>query len=306
MKKRLIGLLCAVTIGSSAQSVVDVDGNVYNTVTIGTQEWMAENLKTTKYNDNVGIWSIPDSAWNYQNSNPGFCWLNNDSAWNSSKYGAIYNGYAVRTGKLCPIGWHIPTNTEWTTLIDYLATNGHSGKEGEALKSTSGYKKNGNGTDIYGFNAPPGGFRNGNGNFENAIWNGYWWSSSEYVTDLFWYRYMGYANDNVLAGKISVRAGLSVRCLSDNIATGMDNVQISTPLESVYPNPADNRISVSGVLSSGTISIVSLAGVEVISSTIETNSTAIDVSALTKGVYIISILNNTGAVIQSEKLIIAH
>ena len=93
--------------------VKDTDGNVYHTVTIGTQVWMKENLKTTKYNDGTPIPLVAESkAWGNL-STPAYCWF-------KTKYGALYNWYTVNTGKLCPLGWHVPTDAEWTKLITYL------------------------------------------------------------------------------------------------------------------------------------------------------------------------------------------
>ena len=98
----------------------DIDGNAYNKVTIGRQTWLVENLRTTKYNDGTLIPLVQDNtAWSNLIT-PGYCWFDNDEVANKNPYGALYNWYAVNTGKLCPSGWHVPTDTEWTTLIDNL------------------------------------------------------------------------------------------------------------------------------------------------------------------------------------------
>jgi uncharacterized protein (TIGR02145 family) len=111
---------------SFTTAVTDKDGNVYHTVTIGTQTWMVENLKTTKYNDGTAIPFITDnSAW-ANLTTPGYCWYNNDSTTYKNMYGALYNWYAVSTGNLAPKGWHVATDAEWTTLQNYLITNGYN------------------------------------------------------------------------------------------------------------------------------------------------------------------------------------
>lgn len=98
---------------------IDYDGNIYSTVRIGSQIWMAENLKTTKYNDGTNISNITENnVWQYDTIG-GYCWYNNNIEYKSI-YGALYNWYAVNTNKLCPIGWHVPTDTEWEILIDYI------------------------------------------------------------------------------------------------------------------------------------------------------------------------------------------
>jgi uncharacterized protein (TIGR02145 family) len=100
--------------------ITDKDGNVYTSVTIGTQTWMVENLKTTKYNDGTAIPNVTDfSAWRNLIT-PAYSWPYNDASTYKAAYGGIYNWYAVNTGKLCPTGWHVPANNEWNTLQTYL------------------------------------------------------------------------------------------------------------------------------------------------------------------------------------------
>lgn len=196
------------------RSVTDIDGNVYKTVTIGTQEWMAENLKTTKYSDGTSIPLVTDnSAWksNIDNSttNPMMCYYDNSTA-NKDTYGALYNFYVVNTGKVCPSGWHVPSDAEWTMLTDFIGTN-----EGIKLKSTTGWKENGNGTDDYGFSGVPGGKRNYFGNFYDIGSYGYWWSSTSNDTYYAWYRYLDSSNSDVDRHSSLKNDGLSVRCVRD-------------------------------------------------------------------------------------------
>ena len=100
--------------------LVDFDGNIYTTVKIGDQIWLVGNLKTTRYNDGSPIPKVADyMAWSNQAA-PAYCWYNNDSLTYKPSYGALYNWYAVSTGKLCPVGWHVPTDGEWTSLTEYL------------------------------------------------------------------------------------------------------------------------------------------------------------------------------------------
>ena len=195
-------------------TVMDIDGNVYKTVTIGTQVWMAENLKTTKYNDGTAIPLVPDNkAWS-NSSTPGYCWYDNDTS-NKSIYGALYNWYVVNTGKLCPKGWHISTDAEWTTLISYL---GGLKVAGDKLKSTIDWK----GTDVVeasnssGFSALPGDIRNFNGTFNNVGSHGYWWSASECDANKAWMRRLNYCSSDVFINSYPKADGMSVRCVMDN------------------------------------------------------------------------------------------
>jgi uncharacterized protein (TIGR02145 family) len=150
------------------------DGKKYGYVTIGSQTWMAENL-------------------NYQPvSGNSWCYGNADS--NCVKYGRLYDWSTAKT--VCPIGWHLPSEAEWTTLAAYA---GGSSTAGKKLKSTSGWGSSSisNGTDEYGFSALPGGFRFTGGNFCYAGGNGYWWTATERGSSNAYYRLMGYDNDGV-------------------------------------------------------------------------------------------------------------
>ena len=146
--------------------VTDIDGNVYESVIIGQQEWMVQNLRVSRYSDGSQLPYVED---NYTWSNlysPAWCWYNNDSS-NDSLYGKIYTFYVgadTNTKNICPYRWHVPNDQEWLTLINYLGDNGHYAQEGLVLKSTSGWG-DGNGTDNYGFKGLPGGFRNNDGVF---------------------------------------------------------------------------------------------------------------------------------------------
>ena len=196
------------------EGATDVDGNTYKSVIIGEQEWFAENLKTSKYSDGKAIPNVTDSAQWRNLSTGAWCNYNNSSS-NDDTYGKLYNWYAVNTSKLCPTGWHVPTDAEWTVLTDYLTADGHSGSEGTALKSTSF-----GGTDDYGWLGLPGGNRNssGNGNFIYIGSHGKWWSSSQFNTSNdAWFRGLYSGKDNVYRGfgEYGEECGFSVRCLKD-------------------------------------------------------------------------------------------
>lgn len=208
IKLLIIGCSLIASIGIS-QTVTDVEGNVYNTTTIGAQVWMAENLKTIKLNDGSTIGS-------------GQSWYNHDSTTYANQYGALYTWYTVNTGKLCPTGWHVPSDDEWTTLANYLTTSGYSGKEGEALKSASGWNPvNGNGTDIYGFKWFPSGYRHKDGRFLSESYNGYIWSNTNATSSNAYCRNLRYGADNILVGNHSRENGYSVRCFREDTVLGL-------------------------------------------------------------------------------------
>jgi uncharacterized protein (TIGR02145 family) len=232
MKKLILLLtgLVFITVNNQAQTVTDIDSNVYNTVTIGTQTWMAENLKTTKYNDNTAIpyeHVIPFDI----NYNPAYCFYSNDTIIDKAPYGALYTFFTVKTGKLCPSGWHVPTDDEWTILENYLLSNGYNydGKKrgykyAKALASDSGWKSStkpgavGN-TDYpdkrnaSGFKALPGGVCYGGFSFIGQ--SGYWWSSTPGDGLKPFNRFMGYDDSSLSRGNGTMFSAQSVRCLKN-------------------------------------------------------------------------------------------
>jgi len=194
----------------SGETLTDIDGNVYNTVKIGDQLWMAEDLKVTKYNDGITIPNITDKiAW--QNSSTGACiWYNNEKSW-----GTLYNWYAVNTGKLAPAGWHVATHQDWTILTDYL---GGEDIAGGKLKETGGEQwdtPNYGATNEYWFTALPGGFRQGDGTFSSFGGGGYYWSSTEFDALNSWARYIFWSESNLYRDHYNKRVGFSVRCIKD-------------------------------------------------------------------------------------------
>lgn len=209
-------------IAQEGKTIKDTDGNTYNTVKIGTQTWMTENLKTTRYSDGTTIPLVADTkAWSNRSS-PGYCLYNNDTEINKNKYGALYNWYTVATGKLCPTGWHVPYDAEWTTLESFL---GGSSKAGAKMKGTgTSYWNSPNtaATNETGFTALPGGYRLDNGTFTyfgnyGLFWSSteFLWSFSEHYSQYGWGRYMSYYLSDTYRYYFNKKYGFSVRCLND-------------------------------------------------------------------------------------------
>jgi uncharacterized protein (TIGR02145 family) len=194
-------------------TITDNDGNMYYTVTIGSQVWMAENLKTTKYNDGTDIPNVTDVNQWANLYTPAYCWYNNDIGYKET-YGALYNFYTVNTGKLCPAGWHIPTDAEWSTLTDYLGES-VAGSKLKETGTTHWYKPNTGATNETGFTALPGGYRHHDGNFYAIDYLGQWWSSTEYITTYAYGRSMYTLNSDVYRYYNSKEMGSYVRCVKD-------------------------------------------------------------------------------------------
>lgn len=202
--------------------VTDIDGHEYITVIIGSQEWMATNLKTTTYNNGTPIPNITDTTEWTEQSTGAYAWFNNDEATYKTAYGALYNWHAVETGILCPAGWHVPTDAEWETLITHA---GGQSVAGGRLKSTRTHpevhprwKSPNIATNDYNFSALPGGYRSEmNGTFYFVGSTGYWWSSTESTTGLrAWCRHMVAGYGNVYRSTFNKKDGFSVRCIRDN------------------------------------------------------------------------------------------
>lgn len=197
-------------------SITDKDGNVYTSVTIGTQVWMVENLKTTKQDDNTNIPLVTDNTAWANLTTPGYCWYNNDASTYKASYGAMYNWYALSTGKLCPTGWHIPSDAEWTTLTTFLGGENTAGGKLKETGTTHWSGPNTGATNETGFTALPGGLRGySNGIFISIGQYGYWWSSSLDFGNQFFVRNLFYNSVLVWKSANDKQSGLSVRCLKD-------------------------------------------------------------------------------------------
>ena len=196
-----------------APTVNDIDGNTYKTVQIGSQCWIRENLKTTKYNTGANIPIIIDDDWFYVTTGA-MCYYNNDEA-NSAKFGALYNGYAVATNNLCPDGWRVPSNEEWTTLANELGGANNAGYKMKTVFDWEDYYGyDGGGSNESGFSALPAGYKQyGFGSLGSAT---YFWSSKIESYDYQLVRYLYYSSNSLHNDYYNQVYGLSVRCLKDN------------------------------------------------------------------------------------------
>jgi len=197
--------------GLTYGSVKDIDGNSYKTIKIGTQTWMAENLKTTKFNDGTAIpFVLSGSQWT-DLTTPGYCWYNNDSL----IYGALYNWYAVSEGNLCPAGWHVPSDQEWSILTTFLGdetTIAGKLREAGTVHWLSSPLVAANES---GFTALPGGYRSSYGIYSSIKRYGYFWSSTENLSLDAFCRNIQYSFSYINKTSTGKQNGLSVRCIKD-------------------------------------------------------------------------------------------
>ena len=207
-------------------TITDIDGNVYNIVTIGSQKWMKENLKTTKFNDGSNIPLENDGIEWINLRTPGMCWYDNNID-NKTLYGGLYNWYAVSTDKLCPTGWHVPSDSEWKQLEKFLGMTQAEADdiefrgtdEGGKLKETGTIhwsSPNTGATNESGFTALPGGYRSmAGGNFVNVGTDSYWWTSSGKSDNEAWERGLNYFLSTIDRIGSPKYDGFYVRCIKD-------------------------------------------------------------------------------------------
>lgn len=204
--------------------VTDVEGNVYKTVKIGNQVWMAENLKTTKYTDQAAIQNVTANEEWIALTEDAFCWAQNNEETYKPLYGALYNWYAVETGNLCPTGWHVPTDGEFSAMEINLGMTSEETSEtsfrgtdqGKQMKSTEGWASGSNGSNTSGFTALPAGYRS----YITGISEGiglitYFWSATGLDENIAVYRRLDGDNDMVYRGGTYKKAGKSVRCVKN-------------------------------------------------------------------------------------------
>jgi uncharacterized protein (TIGR02145 family) len=207
--------------GLTYGTLTDQDGNKYKTITIGTQTWMAENLRTTKYNDGTAIPKVSgDNEWRALTTGAYCNYNNTNNADSIATFGRLYTWYAVNTGILAPIGWHVPTDNDWRTLATYL---GGGGIAGGKLKEngTSHWRTPNTGADnSSGFTGLPGGTRcfwDGDSFFGGLGWGCIWWSSDYWYGDV-WVQMMVYDFGAIYFHAVNLENdvyGFNVRCVKD-------------------------------------------------------------------------------------------
>jgi uncharacterized protein (TIGR02145 family) len=202
-------------------NITDIDGNLYHSVTIGTQVWMVENLKISKYRngDLIGT-TTPATLYIFGESTPKYQWAYDGNESNVATYGRLYTWYAVSDSRnVCPTGWHVPTDAEWITLTTFLGADSVAGGKLKETGTTHWTTPNKGATNETGFTALPGGGRGSRVQFGfNSISNdGNWWSSTEYSDTIAYIVPLWYSSSYLYISRwVSAKQdGYSVRCLKD-------------------------------------------------------------------------------------------
>ncbi len=199
----------------NSRPVIDIDGNGYDTVVIGTQTWMKQNLNSTHYRNGDTIPNVTNNT-SWSNLTTGaYCNYNNNSTY-ATTYGRMYNWYTVvDTRNLCPTGWHVPSDAEWTVLTDYLGGASIAGGKLKEAGLTHWQSPNAGATNETGFTALPGGYRGSNATYGDIGYAGCWWSSTAITTTFVWYRYINNNYSSANGFDNTKTYGFSVRCLKD-------------------------------------------------------------------------------------------
>jgi uncharacterized protein (TIGR02145 family) len=318
--KKIILLFTIVTLIYSnleAQTVTDFDGNVYNTVEIGNQIWMKENLKTTHYRNGNAILKVSSATTWYNLFNSGgaaMCYYNNDSVANASVYGALYNWHAAHSGNnLCPANWHVPTDTDWTILTDYLYNNGYayqgSGFDiAKSLAATSGWTvsaaagnvgNNQTTNDSSQFSALPGGVRSEYGTYTDLLSSAYWWTYTADDSFDAWNRSMQYNSAYVGRNAVKKEKGASVRCVCDFLTTEIREKDI-TPGPNIYPNPSTGIVNIAFAESTqnSRVYVSNSFGQVVLTKNINTSTSILDLTNNAKGMYFVKVQSGNGVVVR--------
>jgi len=217
LKKIMSGIILTFSLictSVDGQTVKDIDGNTYRTVEIGNQVWLIENLKTTKYRNGDPIGTTTFSNMDIRTVfQPKLQWAYESKEKNVETYGRLYTWYAVNDNRgVCPIGWHVPTDSDWEVLIGFL---GGDVVAYTKLREVGNYHwiKYDSGNNDYFFTALPGGYRNSDGQFEDIGLRCSFWSSTDAGESIAWYRQMNYDSNSIYRYLNLKRNGFSVRCL---------------------------------------------------------------------------------------------
>jgi len=272
------------------QTVTDIDGNVYNTVTIGSQIWMKENLRTTHFRSGESIPNvINEILWGIRGSSAYANYNNNDSL--TEIYGRLYNWYSVTDSlNIAPDGWHVPSNAEWIELINYL---GGASTAGGKLKEAGfvHWSTSNTGDDSSGFKGLPGGHRDTKGVYKSIRLGGWFWSSTNIFNNDAYHLHLE-SSSNIVCNPscYSDRLnGLSVRCIKDSISTKIIKVNNIDRIK-IFPNPASNYVNiVINDMNNIEMQLYNIDGEVVIQTKLLNGNNKFDISSLSNGIYEIKI-----------------
>jgi uncharacterized protein (TIGR02145 family) len=302
MKKTILLMtgLAFFILNNQAQTVSDYDGNVYNTVTIGTQVWMGTNLKTTHYSDGTAMLDGTTAGDISGNDTSKYYFDYANAPANNLIYGRLYTWAAAMNGAAssnaipsgvqgaCPVNWHMPSDTEWTTVVNYLGGDVIAGGKLKEAGTTHWQSPNAGATNESGFTALPGGYREADGTFYYLGYGSYWWGSMEIDANNVWSRSLVYNYSNIGRCNTNKTSGFYVRCVRDMPAK-VDDINLNKEMK-ILPNPAIDKIYIDcAVKQEMDVMIYNVVGNCVMQEKLTGCENSVDISSLTNGIYIIKL-----------------
>ncbi len=296
MKKSLL-LLSVFTfliLRNQAQTITDIDGNVYHTVIVGSQIWMHENLKVTHYRNGDPIPNVKDSIQWCSLTNGALCNYNNDTSYIST-YGSLYNWYAATDSRnLCPVGWHVPSETDLTTLFNNLGNIHIAGRKLKEIGCAHWFCPNEFADDSSGLTALPGGYRDGTvgyGGYSMLTLHAGWWTSTLCDATTSWILNLNYDDGQANNYCLPLTFGFYMRCIKDS-ATSIKDFNFNDNLE-IFPNPSIDKITINS-LQNSTIEIFNIQGQLIKCINANESQTTIDVSGFARGMYFVKVKTESG------------
>ena len=302
--------------------VTDIDGNQYNSVIIGTQEWQKENLNVSKYTDGTIIPEVTDPTTWASLTTGAWCYYNNDPA-NGAIYGKLYNWFAVagiwnevsktdasQRKKLAPEGFHVPTDVEWNTLFNFLEGVSVAGNKIKESGTSHWTNPNAGADNSTGFTALPGGARYNDGGFSAPTiplgGNGFYWSSTEDNITMSYDLMLSYFNGYASLVPHSKGSGESVRCIY-NIA--LNNQSFNSNSFNIYPNPTKDQFTIDCGITTNvngwSYKIVNTLGQEVINGQISSQQNIVQLNNIKgQGVYFVKMYDSSNNLMDTKKIII--
>ena len=281
-----VGFTQMLSAQAPGNGVTDIDGNYYPSVIIGTQEWLAENLKVSHYNNGESIIHKTDSL-NWDDGTDGaWCYYKNDIL-NNAEYGKLYNWFAVNDSRgICPRGWKIPADSEWDILVNFLGGAWAAGGKIKEAGSSHWNTPNNGATNISGLTALPGGMRDFDGTFADNNSYGYFWSTwqnhptTRHRWELRYYQTL-LAPFNVAMGD-----GYSCRCIKSLATATTDHTSLDMKL---YPNPVQDQLTITLLPDQAGFSfkLTDLLGHVLITGDLKNLENTLNLSDLNTGIYIL-------------------
>jgi uncharacterized protein (TIGR02145 family) len=324
--KQLVWIFLVLTLSAFSQvpgnGVTDIDGNQYNTVIIGTQEWMKENLNVSKYSDGTPIPQVTDpTAWSNLTTGA-WCYYNNDTSLGNT-YGKMYNWYAVAgiwqaesnpptsaeiasRKSLAPSDWNVPSVADWSSLFNYLGGNSVAGGKMKEAGLNHWLDPNTDATNSSGFTGLPGGYRPTNTIGQNLTGTGHWWCSDYLAPFAANFFQLTWTNGAVVNSTFDTRTGISVRWVKSSI---IGNETFSNQLFNIYPNPAKDKLTIEFKNNSNIVEcnykIINALGQEVQYGVLNSQLNIIQLNKMKgQGVYFVKIYDRENSLIETKKIII--